>query len=179
MKTGHNFCLPAKTLYEQKRSIVPQTVSACQGLVLRKTGCPVGRCGHVEESKRAGVRRAELMEMVLDFEGSLRDQRATWSVDGSIGYFVRPLFRSFVVTGFAAGLAVHEPVGADADVDHGLAEATKLFTFARAFCTLALHAAILRGTSSGAHATRLARAENRENMTEVISGSATGNPVIF
>ena len=82
--------------------------------------------------------------------------------------FVDDLIRGFIVAGFAAGFAIHQAVGTNTDVDYGLAEAAELFAFAGAFCTFALHASILRGTGSGAHAARLARAERQENVTEVM-----------
>jgi hypothetical protein len=66
------------------------------------------------------------------------------------------LIRGFVVAGFAAGLAVHQPVGADANVDRCLAEAAEFFALAAVLRFLTLRATILGGAGSGRHEARLA-----------------------
>lgn len=66
--------------------------------------------------------------------------------------------RGFVVAGFAAGLAVHESVLANANVDDRLAKNAVLFALADVFQLLALHTAILDMSGSGAHAATVARA---------------------
>lgn len=67
------------------------------------------------------------------------------------------LVRGFVVAGFAAVLAIHEPVGANADVHHSLAKAAEFFTFTGGLRLLALRAADLFGTGSGTHKANVAR----------------------
>lgn len=61
------------------------------------------------------------------------------------------LFCSFIVAGRAAGFAVHEPIGTDASIDYGLAEAAVLLALATAFGLFALRAAILCRAGSCAH----------------------------
>jgi hypothetical protein len=78
------------------------------------------------------------------------------------------LFRSFVIAGRTAGLAVHEAVVAKADVNHSLAEAAEFLTFAGALKLFALRAFVFSGTRSGAHATNVARPSSLRKMTLVI-----------
>ena len=61
------------------------------------------------------------------------------------------LVGGFVVAGRAAGFAIHQAVLANANVNHGLTEAAKLFALTRALGLLALRAMVFRGTGSGAH----------------------------
>jgi hypothetical protein len=79
--------------------------------------------------------------------------------EGSVG--------SLVIAGRAAGLAVHEAVGADADVKRPLAEAAELFALAVVFGFLALRAAVFRTSGSGSHGANVARASSGENVTLV------------
>ena len=74
-----------------------------------------------------------------------------------------------VVAGFAAGLTVHQAVGADADVDHGLAKAAKFLTLALALGLFALGAAVFGGTGSCGHEVTVARGEKVGNVTLVMS----------
>jgi hypothetical protein len=57
----------------------------------------------------------------------------------------------FVVARFAAGFAIHEAVGADADVDHRLAQTAIFFALAAVFWFFALCATILCGAGSDGH----------------------------
>lgn len=61
------------------------------------------------------------------------------------------LLGSFVLTGCAAGLTVHKPVSAEADIYDRLAKAAVFFAFAAVFGFLALRAAISGRTGSSAH----------------------------
>jgi hypothetical protein len=66
------------------------------------------------------------------------------------------LVRGFVIAGGAAGLAIHETIGANADIEDCLAQAAILLALAAFFRLLALRAAISGGTTSGAHTANLA-----------------------
>ncbi len=61
------------------------------------------------------------------------------------------LIGRFVIAGGAAGFAVHEAVGADADVAAGLAEAAEFLTVALAFRSFALEAAEFGGAGCSGH----------------------------
>src|SRR5206468_12962273 len=78
------------------------------------------------------------------------------------------LVRSLVVAGFAAGLTVHQAVGADADVDHCLAKAAVFLALALALGPLALSAAVFGGTGSCGHEVTVARREKGGNVTLVM-----------
>jgi hypothetical protein len=69
------------------------------------------------------------------------------------------LFGSFVITSLAARFAVHQAVGADANIDNCLAKTAVFFAFAGIFGSLTLRAAIAGRTSSGAHENTLASGE--------------------
>ncbi|MGP0018573.1 MAG: hypothetical protein ACLPHP_08410 [Candidatus Sulfotelmatobacter sp.] len=79
-----------------------------------------------------------------------------------------------VVAGRAAGLAVQQAVGAQADVKYRLAQAAVLLALAVRFRLVALGAAILGRTGSGAHEVNVAQESAGENVTEVMS-SRDGN----
>jgi hypothetical protein len=64
---------------------------------------------------------------------------------------VSVLVGCLVIACSTAGLAVKKSVGAEADVNHGLAEAAVFFALASRLGLLALGAANLGGTGSGAH----------------------------
>lgn len=89
----------------------------------------------------------------------------------------RCLVCGFVVAGGAAGFAVHETVGAKADIKHRLAETTEFFALATAFWLLALCAHDLAAAGSGTHRLNLARHGSPQEMTLVI-GSCPGNQVV-
>jgi hypothetical protein len=80
----------------------------------------------------------------------------------------RSLVCGLVLAGRAAGLAVQESVGTQADVDDGLAEAAVFLALAAAFRLLALRAAVFGGTGSGAHKLNVAQESGGGNVTEVI-----------
>jgi hypothetical protein len=64
--------------------------------------------------------------------------------------------RGLVIASAAAGLAVHEAVLAEADLEYGLAEAAVLIALALVFCHFALGATAFGGTCSGGHRSNLA-----------------------
>ena len=70
--------------------------------------------------------------------------------------FSPKLFAGFVIAGFAAGVAIHKSVGANADVNHRLAQATIFLAVAAVFWLLTLCTSIPRGTGSRAHAANVA-----------------------
>lgn len=71
------------------------------------------------------------------------------------------LVGGFVVAGLAAGFAVHQAIGADADVKCTLAEAAVFVALAGVFGLLALRAAVFRVAGSGAHKANVARGNRR------------------
>ena len=70
-----------------------------------------------------------------------------------------------VVAGCAAGLAIHEAIGTEADVKRTLAETAVFLALAVVFRLLALGAAECRGAGSGAHKANVARGSGARNMT--------------
>ena len=89
----------------------------------------------VEEAERAFVRKTEI--------GSCRSRYPD-------------LIGRFVVAGRAAGFAIHQAVGADANVELRLAQAAELIALAFVFRHFTLPATVLRVTGSGRHDTNLA-----------------------
>jgi len=75
------------------------------------------------------------------------------------------LVGGFVLAGGAAGFAVHEPVGADSNVDHRLAQAAEFLALAVIFGLLALRTTKSGGTGSGAHGANVARRISAGKMT--------------
>src|SRR6266478_1042805 len=75
-------------------------------------------------------------------------------------------FYRFVVAGGTAGLAVHQAVGAEADVELRLAEDTELLAPASGFDLLALRTDDAAGRLGG-HDSSLVRRHERWNVTEV------------
>lgn len=75
-----------------------------------------------------------------------------------------------VIAGGAAGLAVHQSVGADADVECGLAEDAEFIAFTGVFRLLALCTFDLGRTGSVAHAQNVAQEAGSWNVTEVMGG---------
>jgi hypothetical protein len=67
------------------------------------------------------------------------------------------LVGGFVVAGVAAGLAIHEAVFADADVELRTAEDAELITLAMVFRHLALAATKFGGAGSVGHSNNVAR----------------------
>jgi hypothetical protein len=82
------------------------------------------------------------------------------------------LVRGFVIAGFAAVVAVHQAVVANADIHHGLAKTAELFAITRTFGLVALSAAIFGRTGSGAHESNVARCCRGRKMTLVIAAWA-------
>lgn len=82
----------------------------------------------------------------------------------------RRLVCGLVFAGLAAGLAVQEAVGAQADVNGGLAQAAVLLALAAVFGLLALRAAVFGGTGSGAHEVNVPQESVGWNVTEVMAG---------
>ncbi len=66
------------------------------------------------------------------------------------------LIRSFVIAGGTAGLAVHQPVLADANIECCLAETTKFVALATVFRHLALCATEFDAAASGGHSSNVA-----------------------
>ncbi|MGA8216253.1 MAG: alpha/beta hydrolase [Candidatus Sulfotelmatobacter sp.] len=87
-----------------------------------------------------------------------RFPRECWSVGGP------GLARGFIVAGDAAGLAVHEAVRAEANIEHGLAEATILVALALVFRLLALGATVFGGAGSSGHRGNLAPKSETGNV---------------
>ena len=74
------------------------------------------------------------------------------------------LIASLVVAGFAAGVAVHQAIRANANVDHGLAETAVFFALATVFRLLTLGATVSCGAGSGTHGANVsARWQTIEN----------------
>ena len=84
-----------------------------------------------------------------------------------------PSVAGFVVASLAAGLAIHEAVGADADINHGLAEAAEFLAMTLIFRLLALHATILGGSGSCSHGWNVARERQAGNVTLVTESAAS------
>jgi hypothetical protein len=84
------------------------------------------------------------------------------------------VFYRFVVAGGTAGLAVHQAVGAEADVELRLAEDTELLAPASRLDLLALGAHDAAG-GFGGHASSLVRRDGRWNVTEVTEGQVAGS----
>jgi len=80
------------------------------------------------------------------------------------------LVRGLVVAGLAARFAVHQTVGAQADVKHGLAQAAVLLARAAVFRLFALCAFVFARTGSVAHDLNVAQASVGWNVTEVMAG---------
>jgi hypothetical protein len=66
------------------------------------------------------------------------------------------LVGSFVIAGVAAGVAVHESVLADSDIEHGLAEAAVLIALALRFRHFTLGATVFGLAGSGGHKNNVA-----------------------
>ena len=81
------------------------------------------------------------------------------------------LVGGFVVASLAAVLAVHQAIGANADVHHGLAEAAEFFAIARSFGQVALCTVIFGGTGSDAHENNVTRIGSLRKMTLVIAAA--------
>lgn len=64
------------------------------------------------------------------------------------------LIRGLVFAGCAAGLAIHEPIGANADIQRRLAKTTELLALAAVFRLLALRATIFCQSGSGTHSAK-------------------------
>jgi hypothetical protein len=79
------------------------------------------------------------------------------------------LVGGFVVAGLAAVLAVHQAIGANADVRHGLAEAAEFVAIAGSFGQVALCTVVFGRTGSGAHENNVARIGGPRKMTLVIA----------
>jgi hypothetical protein len=80
-----------------------------------------------------------------------------------------------IFAGGAAGLAIHQAIGAETDVDHRLAQAAVFFALAVAFGLFTLSAAEFGWTGSGIHRIMVAESENGQNMTVVIEMTARAN----
>ena len=78
------------------------------------------------------------------------------------------LLRSLVVASFAAGFAIHQAIGANADIEDGLAETAVLFALATIFRLFALRATVLCVAGSGAHGANVALSAGAPKMTLVI-----------
>jgi hypothetical protein len=86
------------------------------------------------------------------------------------------LARGLVIAGGAAGFAVHEAVLADADFEHGLAEAAVLVALALIFRHFALGAAAFGGTRSRGHRNNVALRGEAGNVPLVTTcQGATGS----
>jgi hypothetical protein len=95
----------------------------------------------------------------------------TWNVSQGLTQFQgADLARGFVVAGDAAGLAVHEAVLADPDLEYGLAEATVLIALALVFRHFALGATIFCGTGPGGHRNNLTLNGKTGNVPLVTGG---------
>jgi hypothetical protein len=75
-----------------------------------------------------------------------------------------PSIRRFVIAGAAAGLAVHEAVGANANIDYRLAEAAIFLALAAVFRHFALRATVFGGAGSCGHAVIKRRHGGGENV---------------
>ena len=82
------------------------------------------------------------------------------------------LIRRFVVAGLAAGFAIHQAIGANANIEHGLAETAVLLALATILRLFTLRATVFRGAGSGAHGANVARSGKPPKMTLVIGGYA-------
>lgn len=71
------------------------------------------------------------------------------------------LVGSFVVAGMAAGVAIHQAVRADANVELRLTEAAELVADALVFRHLALAATVLGVAGSGGHSNNCSAGGNR------------------
>src|SRR5208282_2037718 len=89
--------------------------------------------------------------------GALHSARAKAFVKPVLFISRRVSVGGLVIAGCAAGLTVHEAVGADADVNRPLAEAAVLLALAGVFGFLALRAAVFRTSGSGSHGANVAR----------------------
>jgi hypothetical protein len=76
------------------------------------------------------------------------------------------LVGGFIIAGFAAGIAVHETVVANADVERGLAKAAIFVALALRFGHFALSATVFGLAGSGGHSNN-ANAEGRNGECAV------------
>ena len=81
------------------------------------------------------------------------------------------LVGSFVVASMAAGVAIHQAVGADANVELRLTEAAELVADALVFRHLALAATVLGVAGSGGHNSNVALPPSRGNVPLVTGGA--------
>lgn len=79
------------------------------------------------------------------------------------------LVGGFVIAGATAGFAVHEAVGADADIELGLAEAAEFIAFALRLGHFALAATAFTAAGSGGHSNKVAPGGGGGNMPLVTS----------
>lgn len=110
---------------------------------------------------------------ILGFRQQETPRRITWrTTKKHQGRIAKPeaLVGGLVIARFAARLTVHQPIGANADIDHGLAQAAELFTIAIALGLLTLCATILGRAGSSAHSLNLARHRKARHVTLVIGG---------
>jgi hypothetical protein len=75
-----------------------------------------------------------------------------------------PLIGSFIIACIAAGLAVHEPVVADANVKCGLAETAEFVALALRLGQFALSTTVFGWAGSGRHRNNLALVECAWNV---------------
>jgi hypothetical protein len=79
-----------------------------------------------------------------------------WSSEEAPTVDSEPLLRAFVIARAAAGLAIHQPVGADADVELRLAQAAEFFAGALRLRHFALRAQALATAGSAGHSSNVA-----------------------
>jgi hypothetical protein len=82
------------------------------------------------------------------------------------------LFRRLVVAGFPAGFAIHQAIGAYADIDNRLAQTAILFALATILGLFTLRATVFCGAGSGTHGANVSRPGEHAKMTLVIGGCA-------
>lgn len=90
-----------------------------------------------------------------------------WLQEGSLAAGAHGLVWGLVVAGLAAVFAIHQAIGADADIDYRLAKAAELIAIARTLGHFALRTTIFGGAGSSAHETNLARLGSLGKMTLV------------
>ena len=109
-----------------------------------------------------------LMKNSLVAQQTIASDESQRIADSFLNVF--PLVGCLVVAGFTAGFAVHQSIGADANVDHCLAQATELLAFTVGFGLFALRAAIAGRAGSSTHGVNVARGTLGRYVTLVIGG---------
>ena len=132
------FCPKDSALAKQQTCMRANSLSKT---ILRNSISRWNHKGQMRKSRRSVV-GATLQDPAYFGPGGMRR---------TFHYLAELVRRGLVVASRPARLAVHQTIGANADVNHRLAQATVLLALAIRLRLFTLGTAILRGTGSGAH----------------------------